>query len=203
MNIQKLADRFYKINKKLYKEAKNPLRSHGPDHHLRVWKNASKIAKKFDDIDYEVLIPACFLHDISAYYPDEVGDNDQEEDTKKAKFILDQINFNQNKILAVLDAISSHGSDAKYKNKRKSIESIILCDADKLDVFGALGIARIIMVKTLRGATLKDIVKDFYYNGHLERKWEALTLKETKNLARKQYEYALNFFKNLARKLGK
>lgn len=179
MNNHTLAHNYLTINQRLYDEATNPLRSHGPDHHRRVYERAMQLAEG-KDVDLEILTVASLLHDIAAYYPDQVGDNYHQEDPKRARRILEANHFNPEKIDAVIDAIANHGSDKKYADQRCTLESVILCDADKLDVFGPIGVARIMMVKTLRGASLEDIVKDFVDDGHLQRKRDAITLPESR-----------------------
>ncbi|HUD11249.1 MAG TPA: hypothetical protein VMS08_02465, partial [Candidatus Saccharimonadia bacterium] len=88
--------------------------------------------------------------------------------------------------------------DPKFKNAHEPIETTLLRDADKLDVFGPVGVARIVMVRTLQGDTLEDIVVDFYTRGHLERKWNSISSEEARTLARSDYEYSVNFFDRLA-----
>ena len=93
MKKENLIKRFYKINQDLYKSAKNPLPSHGPEHHFRVLANALKIAKAFKKADIEVLIPACLLHDLGAYYPEQAGSKYHEEDFLRAKKVLGKTKF--------------------------------------------------------------------------------------------------------------
>ena len=199
MNTESFIKKYFAINKAIYDGAMNPLRSHGPDHHMRVLRNALKLAKG-RDADLEILIPACLLHDISAYFPEEVGDNYHDEDPKRAEKILHKNVFPKEKIDVVVDAIANHGSAGEFKTKRISEESKILCDADKLDVFGPIGVARIIMVKTLRGGTLNDVVEDFYAKGHLLRKWNGMS-NRAKKIGKKDFEYSMQFLKSLAKKL--
>jgi HD superfamily phosphodiesterase len=190
------------INKKLYEDASNPLRSHGPDHHWRVYLNAKKIVKKSGlEVDWKILTPACLIHDLAAYYPEEVGDNYHEEDVKRSAKVLKDMDYPEKEIEEILAAIGAHGSGEKYKEQRDTNESVVLCDADKLDVFGPLGIARVIMVKTLRGADLEEIIKDFWTDGHMQRKWDAITLEVSKDLGRKDYEYSMSFLKKMAEEL--
>lgn len=190
-------------NQKLYQEADNPLRSHGPDHHLRVYEHAIGLAKESHlSYDEDIMAAAALLHDVSAYQPDVVGDNYHEHDHIVAHSVLKSINFPQNKIPAVLEAIANHGSDAVYKKDNELTEVTLLRDADKLDVFGPLGVARIIMVRTLRGDTLQAIVDEFWTNGHLERKWQSLSLDSARELAQKNYKYSQDFFSQLDRSLG-
>lgn len=191
-----------RINTELYASAKNPLRSHGVDHHERVYKNALKLAKAIRvRYNAEILAGACLLHDLAAYYPAKTGEKYHNFDYILARKALLKISFPKEKVSAVLDAIAHHGSDSKYKNKEESIETTLLRDSDKMDVFGALGVARIVMVRTLKGDSLKDIVRDFYTEGHLKRKWDSITTKEARELCRSDYLFALNFFRDLAKKL--
>lgn len=189
-------------NQDSYDKAAHPLKSHGPDHHWRVYQHALKLAEKLGiAYDPEVLAGAALLHDMAAYYPEKTGEDYHDFDHKIAEEVLREIEFPTSKIPAVLDAIANHGSDPKYKQENESIETILLRDADKLDVFGPIGIARIIMVRTLKGDTLQDIVSDFHTHGHLKRKWESITTDEARELAREDYEYSRNFFERLAESL--
>ncbi len=189
-------------NQRRYDAAASPLRSHGPDHHYRVYKLAIALAERLGvTYDAEVLTAAALLHDLAAYYPEQTGEDYHDFDHKIAEEVLREIDFPVNKIPAALEVIANHGSDPKFKQAKESIETTLLRDADKLDVFGPIGIARILMVRTLKGDTLQQIVDDFYTHGHLERKWQSITYDETRKLAAPDYEYSQTFFKNLASKL--
>lgn len=197
-----LAQKVHEANKARYQSAANPLKSHGPDHHLRVYMYALKLADILGvGYDEDVLAGAALLHDMAAYYPEQSGDNYHDFDDKLAAEVLRSIDFPAKKLEATLFAIAHHGSNAKYKNDNEPIEVTLLRDADKLDVFGPIGVARVIMVRTLKGDTLKDIVEDFHTNGHLKRKWDSITFEEARNIARDDYEYSENFFKSLAASL--
>lgn len=193
-----LAQKIYDANQERYATASNPLRSHGPDHHLRVYNHALRLAKELGVIyDDDILAGAALLHDMAAYHPEESGDNYHDFDDKMAAEVLQSIDFPSEKLQATLLAIANHGSDTKYKNNQEPIEVTLLRDADKLDVFGPIGVARIVMVRTLKGDTLDDIVKDFHANGHLKRKWDSITFDETREIARPDYEYSELFFEHL------
>lgn len=201
-SMNPLAQKVYEANKERYRAAKNPLRSHGPDHHLRVYKHAQQLAEKLKvAYDEDILAGAALVHDMAAYYPEESGDDYHDFDDKMAAEVLRSINFPADKLEAALFAIANHGSDAKYKSNTEPIEVTLLRDADKLDVFGSIGVARIIMVRTLKDDTLEEIVEDFHTKGHLERKWNSITSEEARNIARKDYEYSKDFFERLATRL--
>jgi HD superfamily phosphodiesterase len=194
-----LEQALFDANKRRYETAANPLKSHGPDHHWRVYQHAIKLADKLGvSYDEEVLAGAALLHDMAAYYPERAGEAYHDFDHQIAEEVLREIDFPTPKIQAAVDAIAHHGSDPKYKRLNEPIEMTLLRDADKLDVFGPVGVARIIMVRTLKGDTLERIVADFYTEGHLQRKWESITTDEARNIARDDYEYSKTFFERLA-----
>jgi HD superfamily phosphodiesterase len=201
MKYKNLIDKFSKINEKLYAQAANPMRCHGPDHHFRVYENAMLLAEKLEKrglvIDYEVLIPACFLHDMAAYDPDKTQDKHHELDPQIAERILKEEKYPSDKAAKIVLAIASHGSHADYRQNEENIETTVLRDADKMDVFGPLGTARIIMARTRRGENIHQIVDRFYTKGALKEKWEAVTLPETKKVCKKDFEYTLDFFTRL------
>lgn len=200
MNV--LEQTLYDENRRLYEEAKNPLKSHGPDHHLRVYETAKKLAEKIGvAYDGEVLAGAALMHDLAAYYPEETGAAYHEHDHIKAREALQRVDFPADKLEAAIAAIKNHGSDPKYKQANETVEITLLRDADKLDAFGPVGCARIVMVRTLQGDTLSGIVADFWTKGHLERKWQSITFPEAKVMGQADYEYSRHFFQALADKL--
>lgn len=194
-----IAQKLYDANSNRYQTAANPLRSHGPDHHLRVYQYSLDLAQKLGvKYDEEVLAGAALLHDMAAYYPENIGEAYHDFDHKIAAEVLEEINFPKEKIEAVQYAIANHGSDAKYRNSAEPVEATLLRDADKLDIFGPIGVARIIMVRTLKGDTLEEIISDFCSGGHLERKWQSITYDIARDMVRTDYEYSKNFFAKLA-----
>jgi hypothetical protein len=57
--MNKLEQQLLEANQRRYAEAAAPLRSHGPDHHLRVYKYAVELADKLGaTFDAEVLAGA-------------------------------------------------------------------------------------------------------------------------------------------------
>lgn len=120
--------------------------AHDREHIYRVLYNALDIARTEENVDYDVLICACLLHDIGrkeqfenpALCHAEVGGN------KAYQFLIDH-SFSERFAAEVRACIQSH----RYRksNPPQSIEAKILFDADKIDVSGAIGIARTLIYK--------------------------------------------------------
>jgi len=107
-------------------------------HVYRVWKMAVYLAKK-EKADLFVVQLAALLHDIADW---KFNDNDREGSILSAKF-LKELKVNQeiiNQVCHIIDGVSFKGDGVK--NKIKSIEGMIVQDADRLDALGAIGIAR-------------------------------------------------------------
>ena len=120
--------------------------AHDKEHIYRVLYNALEIAKTENNVNYDVLIAACLLHDI--------GRKEQFENpalchaivgSEKAYRFLMAHGFEMSYAEQVKQCIKTH----RYRknNLPQSIEAKILFDADKLDVAGAIGIARTLLYK--------------------------------------------------------
>lgn len=120
--------------------------AHDKEHIYRVLYVALDIAKTESTADCEVLIAACLLHDIGRQ---EQLDNPelchaQVGADKAYKFLIEH-NFPKKFALHVSDCIRAHRF--RKENPPESIEAKILFDADKIDVSGAIGIARTLIYK--------------------------------------------------------
>lgn len=212
MYIQKdkkeLIKKFYKINKDLYRKGKDPLKCHGPDHHMRVWKYALYLTKALEKrgkkIDYEILIPACFLHDITAYnsQKSEKDHWNHQDDVEAAMKVLRKIKYPKDKISKITQAISVHSTNTKHIDKNEPIETTILRDADKMDVFGPLGITRIIMALSRRKYSIEDVVKIFHDQDNIGYRYRIMKIPEAKRFVKENYKYSREFFKRLNRDLS-
>lgn len=120
--------------------------AHDKDHIYRVLYVALDIAGQERDVDYDVLICACLLHDI--------GRKEQFENpklchaavgSKKAYDFLISNGFNTEYAGNVSSCIKTHRF--RTDTQPQSIEAKILFDADKIDATGTLGIARTIFYK--------------------------------------------------------
>lgn len=120
--------------------------AHDLEHVFRVLYNAMDIAQSEGAVDYDVLICACLLHDIGrkeqfenpALCHAEVGGN------KAYQFLVDH-HFSEHFATEVRACILTHRF--RKDNPPQSLEAKILFDADKIDVAGAIGIARTLIYK--------------------------------------------------------
>lgn len=185
--------------------------AHDKEHIKRVLYNALRIAKTESDVDYDVLIAACLLHDI--------GRKEQFENpqlchaivgSEKAYSFLVKHGFDNQYAEQVKQCIRAH----RYRksNEPKSLEARILFDADKLDVTGTIGIARTLIYKGIVSEPLytllpdgtvsngeNDITPSFFqeYKYKLEKLYSSFFTVEGKRLAKERQKSAVTFFNNM------
>lgn len=121
--------------------------AHNLDHVMRVYSLCLILAEHEENVDLHVLIPAALLHDIARVK--ESNDNTGETDhailgSKIAEEILRDLEYGEETIEKIKHCIETHRF--RSGNEPKTIEAKILFDADKLDVIGAIGIARSFML---------------------------------------------------------
>ena len=189
--------------------------AHDPQHIYRVLYSALQIAKTEDNVDYDVLITACLLHD--------VGRKEQFEDpslchaevgAEKAYQYLMQNGFSETFAEKVRHCILTH----RFRKSRQpeTIEAKILFDADKLDVVGAMGIARTLMYKAdmkeplyrlLPDGTVSDGTHDlgqsFFreYKVKLEKLYDRFYTQTGAKMAQQRKTIAAAFYESLYREV--
>jgi len=185
--------------------------AHDKEHVYRVLYNAMRIAKKEENVDYDVLICACLLHDI--------GRKEQFENPKvchamvgseKAYSFLISNGFEPQYAEKVKHCIKTH----RYRksNLPESLEAKILFDADKLDVTGAMGIARTLIYRGIVSEPIYSLLPDgsvsngegdatpsFFqeYKYKLENVYSNFYTAEGKLLAQERQASAVAFYNSL------
>lgn len=122
---------------------KNDKTGHDYEHTIRVLKICMDIAEKIKGIDYDVLVAAALLHDIS-YRHGHLKDHHL-VGAAESEDILRLLKFSEEKIKKIKLAIEDHvGIIGKplRKNEELIAESKILRDADNVDALGSIGIIR-------------------------------------------------------------
>ncbi len=185
--------------------------SHDKEHVYRVLYNALEIAEEENNVDYDVLIAACLLHDI--------GRKEQFENpalchaiigSEKAYKFLSDNGFETFFAEQVKQCIKTH----RYRtnNPPESLEAKILFDADKLDAAGAIGIARTLLYKGIVSEPLytllpdgtvstgeNDIAPSFFqeYKYKLEKLYSNFYTKKAASIAEEWRHSAVEFYNSL------
>lgn len=115
--------------------------AHDKDHVYRVLNNALMIAREEPQADMDIVIAASLLHDIGR--PEQMADKrlcHAQVGAEKAYTFLLADGWEESRADHIRRCIASH----RYRKSSPpdSLEAKILYDADKLDVTGAIGIAR-------------------------------------------------------------
>lgn len=190
--------------------------AHDKEHIYRVLYNALNIAETENNVDCDVLIAACLLHDIA----------------RKEQFENPHICHAMYGGEKACSFLISNGFDAKFADKvkhciqthrfRKSnqpqtVEAKILFDADKLDVCGAVGIARTLVYKGAVSDPLYnlsddgtvsdgsgDISPSFFqeYKFKLENMYSRFYTAKGAELAKTRQQAAVDFYNNLYKEIN-
>lgn len=133
--------------------------AHGEDHIYRVLYNALDIARTENNVDYDVLIAACLLHDIGRkeQFADARIDHAEVGGDKAYTFLIG-LGFSTAFAQKVKSCIVTHRF--RKDGKPESLEAEILFDADKLDVTGVIGVARTLAYKSEVGDPLYSLGGD-------------------------------------------
>ncbi len=195
--------------------------AHDFDHVMRVYNISLTLAENEQNVDFEVLIPAVLLHDIARSKEDQdcSGNIDHAVlGSEMAEPILKELGYEPNQIDQIKHCILTH----RYRSGflPKTIEAKLLFDADKLDVIGAVGIARSFMLAGKHGERLfinnnlddyisenigvngrvKDIAKhsaNIEFELKLKKIPDKLFTKKAKEISKYRIEYMTAFFEIL------
>jgi uncharacterized protein len=126
---------------------------HDYDHVMRVYHMAARIGQA-EGADMEIVKAAALLHDAIGSAPSsttkEQRHNHHGSSAEFAAHILMQEGWPEDRVQAVQHCIRAHRF--RFTTDRPdTIEAKVLYDADKLDVLGALGVARTIAYAALAG----------------------------------------------------
>ncbi len=185
--------------------------AHDREHIDRVLHTALVIAETEPSVDLDVLICACLLHDIgrSAQFENPKLCHAQVGGEKAYYFLLEN-GFEEGFANHVRECIVTH----RYRenNPPQSLEAKILFDADKLDVAGAMGIARTLLYQgyvstplytRLPNGEISDGTQSqepsFFreYKYKLENLYDRFYTQRGKNLALKRQETAIRFYESM------
>lgn len=185
--------------------------AHDRQHVYRVLYNAIEIAKSEENVDMDVLLTAALLHDI--------GRADEQKDasldhaivgSERAHLVLMSMGYSEAFAEHVRQCIRTHRF--RRNDLPATIEAKILFDADKLDVCGAIGIARTLMYSGAHERPIyttesdgairdgrADTVDSFFreYRFKLEGIYDRFLTKRGAELAKERQMAAVNFYNAL------
>lgn len=202
--------------------------AHNMEHVIRVYYLSLYLAKDEADVDLDVIKTAALLHDIARVKEDEDNSGNIDHAVLGAEMteeILKDLDYSQQKIEQIKHCIISHRF--RSGNEPKTKEAKILFDADKLDVIGAIGIARSFIIAGQYGERMySDVPIDEYIEENLvggkpdgrirdiskhapniefETKFkhvpDRLYTPKAKEIAKRKMEYMKQFFETLRREL--
>ena len=138
--------------------------AHDREHVYRVLYTALELAGGEENGNYDVLIAACLLHDVGRQeqFADPALCHAQVGGEKAYSFLVEK-GFDADFARHVKDCIVSHRF--RKSNPPESIEAKLLFDADKLDVTGAIGVARTLMYSGQNLRPLYSVNRDGICDG--------------------------------------
>lgn len=189
------------------KTTANEKTGHDYEHIKRVVNSACNIAHSYKTVNHNVLTVSCLLHDISMEDPKE----HHIKSAYKANVILGELRFPEDEINEVYLAILYHNpyADKKFLDKqpRKSIEAKILCDADRLDSLGAIGIIRMNLFSNRQGIPYfiseEDRINQSFYGNikDLVQKADNMWTPRGRQLARERKKIIMQFLEQFGKEL--
>ena len=190
--------------------------AHDAQHIYRVLNNALVIARSYPQADMDVLIAACLLHDIGRreQFADPTVCHAVVGSEKAYRFLIEK-GYSQEFASRVRSCILTH----RFRKSMppESLEAKILFDADKLDVTGAIGIARTLMYKADMAEPLYHVLPDgrisdgtedlgpsFFreYKFKLEKMYDRFYTKTGEAMARQRQKIAADFYESLYREVN-
>lgn len=185
--------------------------AHDKEHIYRVLYTALDIARTEQNVDYDVLVCACLLHDIGRKeeYENPAVCHARAGADKAYAFLMDK-HFTKEFADRVSKCIRMHRfrRDCRPQN----IEEKILFDADKIDVSGTIGIARTLLYKGKVSQPLYSMTSDgqvsdgtddsqesFFqeYKYKLEGIYDSFYTVRGKEIAQDRRSSAVNFYQSM------
>jgi uncharacterized protein len=123
---------------------------HDFEHVLRVYRMAERLGRS-EGADLEIVRAAALLHDAEGSAPESEGRADhQHRSAEFAAGVLAAEGWDPQRIASVQHCIRAHRFRGNGESPRTP-EARVIFDADKLDVLGAIGVARTVAYAALAG----------------------------------------------------
>ncbi len=160
---------------------------HGPDHALRVYRSAMRIADGEPGCDRQITALAALLHD---------ADDDKLFDTENnanARAFLEAHRVPAETAELVIRAVNEVSFHKNRDRKPSTPEGKIVQDADRLDAIGAVGIARTFAFGGARGRSLASSVQHF--DDKLLLLKDLMNTETARGIAEKRHAYMEGFLR--------
>ncbi len=132
--------------------------AHDEGHIRRVLDAALVLAGQEKNVDYDVLIAAALLHDIGREEQFRTGESHAAVGARMAKAFLVEAEGDEAYAQRVSDCIRTHSF--RKNDPPASIEAKLIYEADKLDVVGAIGVARTLLYQGRVGDPIYSVGPD-------------------------------------------
>ena len=124
---------------------------HGVQHAQRVVNNVRKILEK-EKGNEKIVVTAAYLHDCI----DHKLFSDKDLQLKKIATLLQNLDYSKEEIAEISDIIQTISFSCEKSRTLSALNAQIVCDADRLDAIGAIGIIRTIEYGASRGRNFYD-----------------------------------------------
>jgi len=160
------------------KEMEGASPAHDIDHVMRVYSMCLKLAKRYPNVDLDILKTSALLHDIARLREDEGGHSHSLKvdhailGAEMSAAILRKLEYSEERIEQVKHCIRAHRF--RGENQPITLEAKLLSDADKLDVLGATGVARSFTIggecgqRIYSGIAVDEYVKKNFVGGKVD-----------------------------------
>jgi uncharacterized protein len=165
--------------------------AHSYEHVNRVLKIATFLAER-EQADVELVQIGAMLHDIGRA----VGEPHNETGVKVASEILKKIDYPPEKREQVSRIVLRHA--LPFRDELQTLEEKIVWDADKIDLLGAAGIARVF--HWLGKRPFETVAKDCFED--LKPIYNLLNTQTAKKIAKERYRRTIAFLSALDEELS-
>jgi len=170
--------------------------SHDWEHILRVKNNAKIIGQK-EDADLNIILPAAILHDLGRLSGKE---KKHSQDTTIAKKILNTAQYNEILANKIVNCIKTHSYDEEIQPE--TLEAKVVFDADKIDSYGFLGVARFFSLTGEEHLSINEAISNAFERISALGKIGGFLTKTGKEIGFKKVKRSIIFYYLLMKELG-
>ena len=167
---------------------------HDAAHSIRVYRNASTIADTQPYCDRFVVTLASLLHDADDHKLFHTENNEN------ARSFLTDHQIDETQIEFICEVINGISFSKNRGVRPKTLEGMIVQDADRLDAIGAIGIARTFAFGGEHGRSLEDSVQHFHDKLLLLK--DEMNTEQGRQIATSRHRLMVNFLNELEKDMS-